>query len=166
MHTSFHASFSSFHAEYSDAQPELIGLFALLPASLVDLERMKERAASSKHAKHDESNGELSQSPASKWLIPNTPWEKEELYDVLHWIRQAIGLICGVVWGCIPLEGSFWIVLFVVLSSCIVYGYYTLVLKIDEEDFGGHGSLLQEGMFTSVMLFLLCWILVYSLLHF
>lgn len=85
---------------------------------------------------------------------------------------------------------------FLVLSSGIIYGYYAMILKIDEEDFGGHGALLQEGLFVSVMLFLVCnnilfllfsllqfhlmlcgsllfcsfhqlaWILVYSLVHF
>ncbi|KAJ4844635.1 hypothetical protein Tsubulata_022838, partial [Turnera subulata] len=38
--------------------------------------------------------------------------------------------------------------------------------KVDEEDFGGHGALLQEGLFASFTLFLLSWILVYSLAHF
>lgn len=41
-----------------------------------------------------------------------------------------------------------------VLSSGIIYGYYAFILKIDEEDFGGHGALLQEGLFASVSLFL------------
>lgn len=81
------------------------------------------------------------------------------------------------------------------ISTGIIYGYYAMILKIDEEDFGGHGALLQEGLFVSVMLFLvrktspcslfftvsfaalwpsllfcsvrqLAWILVYSLAHF
>ncbi|KAL6577220.1 hypothetical protein OROMI_011496 [Orobanche minor] len=56
--------------------------------------------------------------------------------------------------------------MFVVFSSGIIYGYYALVLKVDEEEFGGHGALLQEGLFASVSLFLLAWILVYSLAHF
>lgn len=43
---------------------------------------------------------------------------------------------------------------FLLLSSGIIYGYYTYVLKIDEEDFGGHGALLQEGLFASFSLFL------------
>lgn len=43
---------------------------------------------------------------------------------------------------------------FLVLSTSIVYGYYTYVLKIDGEDFGGHGALLQEGLFASFTLFL------------
>ncbi|KAM4083307.1 hypothetical protein ACB094_08G046100 [Castanea mollissima] len=41
-----------------------------------------------------------------------------------------------------------------------------MILKVDEEDFGGHGALLQEGLFASISLFLLSWILVYSLGHF
>ena len=43
---------------------------------------------------------------------------------------------------------------FTVLSSGAIYTYYNIVLKVDEEDFNGHGTLLQEGMFTSIMLFL------------
>jgi hypothetical protein len=40
------------------------------------------------------------------------------------------------------------------ISTGIVYWYYAYVLKIDEEEFGGHGALLQEGMFASFTLFL------------
>ncbi|KAJ6691783.1 PROTEIN C20ORF24 RAB5-INTERACTING PROTEIN [Salix purpurea] len=56
--------------------------------------------------------------------------------------------------------------IFLLISSGIIYGYYALILKIDEEDFGGHSTLLQEGLFASITLFLLSWILVYSLAHF
>ncbi|KAL3831094.1 hypothetical protein ACJIZ3_019896 [Penstemon smallii] len=44
--------------------------------------------------------------------------------------------------------------MFVVLSTGIIYAYYALVLKVDEEDFGGHEALLQEGLFASISLFL------------
>ena len=43
---------------------------------------------------------------------------------------------------------------FVALSSSAIYVFYNIVLKIDEEEYNGHGALLQEGIFTSVMLFL------------
>jgi hypothetical protein len=78
----------------------------------------------------------------------------DQLGDVLHWLRQAISLFCGVVCGAIPLTGAIWLLVFLVLSTGIVYGYYTLILKVDEEEFGGHGTLLQEGLFASVTLFL------------
>jgi hypothetical protein len=34
-----------------------------------------------------------------------------------------------------------------------------MILKIDEEDFGGHSVLLQEGLFASITLFLVVWLL-------
>lgn len=43
---------------------------------------------------------------------------------------------------------------FLLISSGIIYGYYAIILKVDEEDFGGHGALLQEGLFASLTLFL------------
>ncbi|XP_073291715.1 uncharacterized protein [Primulina huaijiensis] len=111
-------------------------------------------------------NDHISAFKITKLLDPDASWDKDQLADVLHWIRQALALIFGLIWGAIPLVGGIWFFLFVVLSTGIIYAYYAIVLKIDEEDFGGHGALLQEGLFASVSLFLLAWILVYSLAHF
>ncbi|XP_010483564.1 PREDICTED: uncharacterized protein C20orf24 homolog [Camelina sativa] len=111
-------------------------------------------------------NVHLSPSKLAKLFDPDASWDKDQLGDVLHWIRQVVGLICGLLWGSIPLVGGIWIILFLAISSGIVYGYYAMILKVDEEDFGGHAALLQEGLFASLTLFLLAWILVYSLAHF
>ncbi|KAF3650496.1 hypothetical protein CQW23_15906 [Capsicum baccatum] len=97
---------------------------------------------------------------------PEASWDKDQLGDVLHWTRQLMALVCGLIWGAIPLVGGVWFMLFLALSTGIIYCYYALVLKVDEEDFGGHGALLQEGLFASMTLFLLFWTLVYSLAHF
>ncbi|KAM0044810.1 putative rab5-interacting protein family [Helianthus debilis subsp. tardiflorus] len=127
-------------------------------------------------------------STCTNWLL------SDQLGDVLHWIRQIVALVCGLLWGAIPLVGGIWLVTFLVISSGIIYGYYAIILKVDEEEFGGHGPLLQEGLFASVTLFLvhqliplfasayfikitdflqllrfffqLAWTLVYSLAHF
>ncbi|CAM8909949.1 unnamed protein product [Rhodiola kirilowii] len=93
-------------------------------------------------------------------------WDKDQLGDVLHWIRQVVALAFGLLCGAIPLIGGIWILVFLTLSTAIVYSYYGLILKVDEEDFGGHATLLQEGLFASFTLFLLSWIVVYSLSHF
>ncbi|CAK9139152.1 unnamed protein product [Ilex paraguariensis] len=111
-------------------------------------------------------NGHLSPFKFAKLFDPEASWDKDQLGDVLHWIRQVVALVCGLLWGAIPLVGGIWIVVFLLISSGIIYGYYSIILKIDEEDFGGHGALLQEGLFASITLFLLAWILVYSLGHF
>ncbi|XP_076930279.1 uncharacterized protein LOC143595004 [Bidens hawaiensis] len=115
----------------------------------------------------DQNGGHLS--PSSKFaklLDPEASWDKDQLGAVLHWIRQIVALVCGLLWGAIPLVGGIWLVTFLLISSGIIYGYYAVILKVDEEEFGGHGPLLQEGLFASVTLFLLAWTLVYSLAHF
>ncbi|ERN07917.1 hypothetical protein AMTRI_Chr08g162190 [Amborella trichopoda] len=128
---------------------------------------MKESKSSKLHVQQQhQHNGDVSPFFMGKLLDPEASWDKDQLGDVLHWIRQVVALIFGLLWGAIPLVGAIWIVVFLVLSSGIIYGYYALVLKVDEEEFGGHGALLQEGLFASLTLFLLAWILVYSLAHF
>eukprot|EP00252_Welwitschia_mirabilis_P024125 TRINITY_DN7036_c0_g1_i3.p1 TRINITY_DN7036_c0_g1~~TRINITY_DN7036_c0_g1_i3.p1 ORF type:complete len:128 (-),score=17.21 TRINITY_DN7036_c0_g1_i3:158-541(-) len=127
---------------------------------------MKEKTSKATKIQHQQHNGDTTPFSFSKLMDPNAEWDKDQLGDVLHWIRQAVGLICGLLWGAIPLVGAIWIVLFLLLSSGIIYFYYKFILKIDEEEFGGHGALLQEGMFASLTLFLLSWIVVYSIAHF
>ncbi|KAJ3676441.1 hypothetical protein LUZ60_003853 [Juncus effusus] len=119
----------------------------------------------SKQLSDQQMNGSL-HSKLAKFLDPNASWEKDKLLDTIHWIRQALGLVCGLIWGAIPLVGAIWIVLFLAISTGVVYWFYATRLRIDEEEFGGHTALLQEGLFASFTLFLLFWILVYSLGHF
>ncbi|XP_034920934.1 uncharacterized protein [Populus alba] len=121
---------------------------------------------SNNQQQHQHQNGHFSPSKFAKLLDPEASWDKDQLGDVLHWIRQVVALVCGMLWGTIPLVGGIWIGFFLLISSGIIYGYYAMILKIDEEDFGGHSALLQEGLFASITLFLLSWILVYSLAHF
>ncbi|BBH04766.1 Rab5-interacting family protein [Prunus dulcis] len=99
-------------------------------------------------------NGHLSPFKFAKLLDPEASWDKDQLGDVLHWIRQAMALVCGLLWGAIPLVGGIWFIIFLVISTGIIYGYYAMILNVDEEDFGGHGALLQEGLFASITLFL------------
>ncbi|KAH0460741.1 hypothetical protein IEQ34_008316 [Dendrobium chrysotoxum] len=124
------------------------------------------KKAKAPKAKLEHQNGHSLPFKLAKLLDPEASWDKDQLGDVLHWIRQVAGLMCGLIWGAIPLVGAVWILVFLVLSSGIIYVYYAQILKIDEEEFGGHGALLQEGLFASFSLFLLAWIVVYSLAHF
>ncbi|KAG6527379.1 hypothetical protein ZIOFF_009478 [Zingiber officinale] len=112
------------------------------------------KTKSNKASSQELQNGHTPSSKFLKLLDPQASWDKDNLGDTLHWIRQGLGLSCGLLCGAVPLIGAFWIVAFMVLSTSIIYGYYTYVLKLDEEDFGGHGALLQEGLFASFSLFL------------
>ncbi|KAM0860098.1 hypothetical protein ACQ4PT_046756 [Festuca glaucescens] len=149
-------------------------------------------AAAARQPSHAAQNGHVLPSKLARYLDPEASWDKDQLLDAVHWIRQAVGLACGLLWGAVPLVGAFWIALsvpslppssnlkssdplsriyqlrdpFFTISTVIVHLYYAYLLKIDEEDFGGHAALLQEGLFASFTLFLLSWTLVYSLVHF
>eukprot|EP00850_Spirogloea_muscicola_P004475 SM000019S05019 [mRNA] locus=s19:522768:523625:+ [translate_table: standard] len=69
-------------------------------------------------------------------------------------MRQAFGLVCGVAWGAIPLHGGAWFFVYVLLSMALVFSYYKYYLRVDEEEFGGHAALLQEGLVAAVGLFM------------
>ncbi|WJX74442.1 hypothetical protein P8452_58094 [Trifolium repens] len=127
---------------------------------------MKEAKSAKLNHQLQHQNGHLSPFKFAKLLDPEASWDKDQLGDVLHWFRQGMGLVFGLLWGTFPVVGAFWFILFLVMSTGIIYGYYSVILKVDEEEFGGHGALLQEGLFASVTLFLLSWTVVYSLAHF
>ncbi|MQM00079.1 hypothetical protein Taro_032811 [Colocasia esculenta] len=55
-------------------------------------------------------NGHVPPFKLAKLLDPEAPWDKDQLGDVLHWIRQVLGVFCGLVWGSVPLVGAIWIV--------------------------------------------------------
>ncbi|KAK9755244.1 hypothetical protein RND81_01G012300 [Saponaria officinalis] len=120
----------------------------------------------SKKLQQQQENGHSSPFKLGKLFDSDASWDKDQLGDVLHWTRQVVALVCGLIWGAIPLVGGFWLIFFLGLSTAIIYAYYALILKVDEEELGGHGALLQEGLFASITLFLLSWILLYSLAHF
>lgn len=126
--------------------------------------RQRKKSNSDVQQEDQHQNGHLSK--FRQLFDPEASWDKDQLGDVLHWTRQLMALVCGLIWGAIPLVGGIWFMLFLALSTGIIYCYYALVLKVDEEEFGGHGALLQEGLFASVTLFVLFWTVVYSLAHF
>ncbi|XP_062180497.1 uncharacterized protein LOC133884912 [Phragmites australis] len=126
----------------------------------------KSRPSSKQSRAQQQNDGHALPSKLARYLDPEASWDKDQLLDAVHWIRQAVGLLCGLLWGAVPLVGAVWIALFVAISTGIIYWYYAYLLKIDEEEYGGHGALLQEGLFASFTLFLLSWILLYSLAHF
>ncbi|CAN1247730.1 hypothetical protein LINPERPRIM_LOCUS6464 [Linum perenne] len=53
------------------------------------------------------SNGQLSPSKFAKFYCLN--FVDDQLGDVLHWIWKVVALLCGLVWGSIPLVGGIWI---------------------------------------------------------
>eukprot|EP00271_Cylindrocystis_brebissonii_P017108 TRINITY_DN430_c0_g2_i1.p2 TRINITY_DN430_c0_g2~~TRINITY_DN430_c0_g2_i1.p2 ORF type:complete len:152 (+),score=25.53 TRINITY_DN430_c0_g2_i1:301-756(+) len=108
-------------------------------------------------------------SPAFSWakvFDREHDWSRDELGDIVHWGRQVLGILCGLIWGTMRFTGGLFFLLFMALNFGLGFLYYSVILRVDEEEFGGHMALLQEGTMPSIGLFLLTWILVYTTLSF
>jgi hypothetical protein len=61
-----------------------------------------------KGGKADSTPARTSGTVLSKALIPGAAWTKEsfpEFPDVVYWLRQAVGLFCGIAFGMGPALG-------------------------------------------------------------
>jgi len=92
--------------------------------------------------------------------------DKDEFLDVIYWLRQCLGLLLGVVWGFVPLNGFIGLLLFAVVNAGLLYLYFNGFQQVDEEVFGGPFELTKEGFMTSFAGFLVLWIVTYSALHY
>eukprot|EP00455_Lapot_gusevi_P010964 TRINITY_DN1502_c0_g1_i2.p1 TRINITY_DN1502_c0_g1~~TRINITY_DN1502_c0_g1_i2.p1 ORF type:complete len:121 (+),score=26.39 TRINITY_DN1502_c0_g1_i2:70-432(+) len=109
-----------------------------------------------------------SEEGGQKWkkaLRRNIDWEKNDLLEVIHWVRQLVALVCGFVWGVIPITGFVGLLGFAIASALGLYMYYTKYLGVEDE-VHGRFDLLSEGFLPSFALFMVTWICVYSLIHF
>jgi len=102
----------------------------------------------------------------SKWqkaLSTNAKWTKTELGDVIHWLRQALAIACGLIWGLVPITGAIGILSYLLLSFITLFVYYSKFLGLeDDEEFGSRWDLIQEGYLTAFGLFLVSWIVTYN----
>jgi hypothetical protein len=97
------------------------------------------------------------------------PWTKEvfeEFLDVLYWLRVLVlaplfGLICGV----LPVEGALGAGVYVALSSLCIYVVCYQIVLVDTESFGGDFTLQSEGFQSAAAIFVLTWIITFTLLH-
>mmetsp|Transcript_28644 Transcript_28644/g.48353 ORF Transcript_28644/g.48353 Transcript_28644/m.48353 type:complete len:136 (-) Transcript_28644:336-743(-) len=100
----------------------------------------------------------------SKALQYNAKWDKENFVkfpETVHWLRQIIALICGILFGVLPITGTAGIATFLMLNTYLPYLYYTSYANVNIDDFGAQ-KLLFEGYQPSAALFMLAWVLVYS----
>ena len=103
----------------------------------------------------------------SKALSAQSSWpDKEEFLDVIYWIRQILGIVIGLVWGVVAIQGLIGMVAFAAINAGLLYLYFSGFQSVDEEEYGGVWELTKEGFMTSVASFLVVWIIVYTGLHF
>lgn len=93
-------------------------------------------------------------------------WTTDEVKTAIHWFRQLLSFLCGLIWGCVPLTGFYSALAQLVLNTIGTFFFYTTVMKIDPEEFGGHGVLTQEAISPSISMFLLIWIITFSIMQY
>lgn len=93
-------------------------------------------------------------------------WKEEELKSAIHWFRQLVSLVVGIIWGILPFKGLNAFVSHFILNSLGTVVFYSSAIGIDPEEFGGHAILWQEGVAPAISMFMLSWIVTYSLVQF
>ncbi|KAG6506471.1 hypothetical protein ZIOFF_031794 [Zingiber officinale] len=68
------------------------------------------KTKSNKATSLEQQNDHTPSSKLLKLLDPEASWDKDNLGDTLHWIRQGLGILSGLLCGAVPLIGAFWIV--------------------------------------------------------
>lgn len=101
-----------------------------------------------------------------KALTQEAVWEqKDEFLDVIYWMRQVIGLITGLLWAIIPLKGAMAIGIFFIINCGAVYLYCSTFQRVDEDEYGGYGEILKEGLMTAFATYMICWVILYDALY-
>ena len=93
-----------------------------------------------------------------------TTYSSAEMDTACHWTKQAVALGVGVASGVMPLQGMQPMLTFLVLSLLCTYATYSLLLRANP-DGEAQIELLKEGMMPATALFLLTWIVLFTLMH-
>ncbi|CAH8681283.1 unnamed protein product [Schistosoma rodhaini] len=91
--------------------------------------------------------------------------DKNDFLDVVYWFRQVFAIIVGVVWGVASFTGFMAILMFFVTNICFVYAYAAIYQRVDEDEYGGYGEIIKEGLMTAFACFMVSWILTYDCAH-
>lgn len=92
-------------------------------------------------------------------------WLQDDVLDTLYWLRQALGLFLGMLWGFLPITGLIGFLSHLIIGTLCIFAWCKRQ-GLDEDDYGGFGPMLTEGMAPSISVFMLAWISVYSMVHY
>lgn len=80
-------------------------------------------------------------------------------------MRQVVGLITGILWGVLPVRGAFGISSFFFINCLFVYLYAVMFQCVDDEEYGGYGEIVKEGLLTAFATFLVVWVVFYDFFY-
>lgn len=121
-----------------------------------------QRAAAALLPSSSSSSSTSSPSSSTAAATPTVaPWAKDDLLDTLYWIRQFLAVVAGPVAGLAGARGVSTFALFVTTAASAGLSWARAV-GVDEDDVGGIGALLGEGLVQAMGLFTLLWSVIYS----
>ena len=103
------------------------------------------------------------QSLWSKVFVKGVELTSEESLKATHWLRQAFGVIFGTICGLAGFTGSPVVIAFAIATFSGPTAFLSMLHDIDIEEISKHGSIQMEGLMPSVALFLLSWIITYTI---
>lgn len=86
----------------------------------------------------------------------------EQALNMMHWVRQGLGVATGSIFGVMRLTGFPAITTFLATAVLLPNAYFASVLGVDEAEVAQVGSLKSEGIMPAFACFLLAWILMYT----
>mmetsp|Transcript_29975 Transcript_29975/g.61261 ORF Transcript_29975/g.61261 Transcript_29975/m.61261 type:complete len:136 (+) Transcript_29975:36-443(+) len=113
-----------------------------------------------------EKSAEMS-SVMTKALTRNAAWTKDsfpEYPDVIYWLRQIIGLSCGLAFGFLPVRGLLGFIGFFTTALGLGIIYVKRFSGVDE-DIWYPINLFGEGLPSAFGVFCMVWIMTYTLFH-
>ena len=108
-----------------------------------------------------ESSQSLASTPASslsfvgrlhRLVDRDVEWDKAELLDTIYWLRQALAVLCGPLFGLLGVTGSAGMIVFVAVLMVGVFGWYGKYQQVDVEEMGSW-QLMSEGSWPAFALF-------------
>lgn len=103
---------------------------------------------------------------SEKWFRLVSPregmdWQKDQVLEAVHWFKQVLSMLLGILFGLIPIQGFSGIVIFAIVILMATNWFTDAHLKVADSVVDRY-EILGEGLMSAVALFLLFWISVYS----
>ena len=87
----------------------------------------------------------------------------KEFPQVLYWLRGCLGLLLGIVWAVLKMEGQIGLISYVAASSLVIFLYHNTYVEADVQDFGQFE--LIRLVYARACNFVLTWSILYTALH-
>lgn len=102
-----------------------------------------------------------------KWAraaSPHSDWDQDSLFGTLHWFRQILALIFGVLLGLSRLTGVIPLAIYGVASTFVVFIFATMYHKLEPvaREEVELKDLLSEAFFPAFGTFLLSWVISFN----